>query len=109
MGQLVFDVMEHTAPGAVVCLTGVSSGGRQLAVDAGSLNRQMVLENEVVFGSVNANRAHYEAGAEALAKADHGWLARLISRRVPLEQWSDALVRQPDDVKAVIDFTAAKR
>jgi glucose 1-dehydrogenase len=104
VGQLVFDVMAHTAPGAVVCLTGVSSGGRQLSVDAGSLNRQMVLENEVVFGSVNANRAHYQAGADALARADPDWLGRLISRRVPLEHWADALTRQPDDVKAIIDF-----
>ena len=30
----------------------------------------MVLQNDVVFGSVNANRTHYEAGAAALAAAD---------------------------------------
>ena len=70
VGQLVFDAMEHVGPGGVVCLTGVSSGGRTLDVDAGSLNRSMVLENEAVVGSVNANRRHYEAGAAALAKAD---------------------------------------
>src|SRR5947208_7386660 len=45
VGQLVFDVMEHTAPGAIICLTGVSSGGRSLGVDAGALNREMVLGN----------------------------------------------------------------
>jgi hypothetical protein len=32
-----------------------------------------------------------------------GWLGRLITRRVPLANWADALVRQPDDVKAVIE------
>jgi threonine dehydrogenase-like Zn-dependent dehydrogenase len=107
VGQLVFDAMGHVAPGAVVCLTGVSSGGRQLEVDAGSLNRSMVLENEVVVGSVNANRRHYEAGAEALARADREWLSRLVSRRVPLERWSDALARQPDDVKVVIEVAGS--
>ena len=37
-----------------------------------------------MFGSVNANRRHYEMAAEALQRADRGWLGRLISRRVPL-------------------------
>jgi threonine dehydrogenase-like Zn-dependent dehydrogenase len=104
VGQLVFDAMEHTAPGGVVCLTGVSSGGRQLSIDAGLLNRSMVLENEAVVGSVNANRRHYQAGADALAKADRSWLERLITRRVPLTQWSQALQHSDDDVKVVIDL-----
>ncbi len=103
VGQLVFDAMEHVAPGGVVCLTGVSSGGRELGVDAGSLNRTMVLENESVVGSVNANRRHYEQGAAALAKADRGWLGRLITRRVPLASWDQALARGDDDVKVVIE------
>ena len=106
VGQVVFEVMEHAAAGGVVCLTGVSSGGRQLGVDAGAINRTMVLENEAVVGSVNANRRHYQAGADALAKADHAWLERLITRRVALAQWSDALERQPDDVKVVIEVNA---
>jgi threonine dehydrogenase-like Zn-dependent dehydrogenase len=103
VGSLVFDAMEHIGPGGVVCLTGVSSGGRTVGVDAGTLNRTMVLENEAVVGSVNANRRHYEAAADALARADHDWLARLVSRRVPLAQWQQALDRQPDDVKVVIE------
>jgi glucose 1-dehydrogenase len=63
----------------------------------------MVLENEAVVGSVNANRRHYQLGAEALAKADRAWLERVVSRRVPLEDWAKALDRQPDDVKVVIE------
>ena len=50
----------------------------------------MVLENDVVFGSVNANRRHYRAAADALAKADKDWLGRLITRRVPLDRWQEA-------------------
>ncbi len=63
-----------------------------------------MLENDVVFGSVNANRRHYEARAAALARADKSWLSRLITRRVPLASWEQALQRQPHDVKVVIDF-----
>ncbi len=103
--ELVFDVMEHTAPDGIVCLTGVSSAGRTVHVDPGALNRTMVLENDVVFGSVNANRRHWEAAAEALAKADRGWLESLVTRRVSLDDWSGALDRRPGDVKTVIDFS----
>ncbi len=41
----------------------------------------MVLENSVIFGSVNANRKHWEKAKEALLKADRKWLSRLISRK----------------------------
>jgi hypothetical protein len=64
----------------------------------------MVLNNDVVFGSVNANRRHYELAAAALDRADKAWLGRLISRRVPLKNWQEALENRPDDIKVVIDF-----
>jgi glucose 1-dehydrogenase len=102
VGTLVFDAIEHVGPNGVVCLTGVSSGGHPLDIDAGTLNRNTVLENEAVVGSVNANRRHYEAGAAALAKADRSWLERLVTRRVPLADWPKALDRAPDDVKVVV-------
>ncbi|MBI1798746.1 MAG: glucose 1-dehydrogenase [Candidatus Eisenbacteria bacterium] len=104
VASLVLDVLERGAPGSIVCLAGVSSGGHALPIDLGALNRDMVLENQVVFGSVNANRRHYQQAATALAAANPAWLARLITRRVPLDRWTDALTRRPDDVKPVIEF-----
>jgi glucose 1-dehydrogenase len=104
VGQLVVDTMQHNAPNAVVCLTGVSSGGRTLGVDAGAMNREMVLQNDVVFGSVNANRRHYQAGAEALARADRDWLGHLITRRTSLDGWREAVDPRPDDVKNIIEL-----
>lgn len=74
------------------------------SVDIGSANRQVVLENDLVFGSVNANRSHYEAAATALGGADPAWLAGLITRRVPLPSWADALAPRPDDVKVVVEL-----
>jgi threonine dehydrogenase-like Zn-dependent dehydrogenase len=102
--HLVFDVMANTASAGIVCLTGVTSAGRHVSVDAGRLNRDIVLENDVVFGSVNANLRHYELAADALAAADAGWLERLITRRVPLDEFAEALEPRPDDVKVVIDL-----
>jgi len=104
VGQLVMDVMQHCAPNAIVCLTGISSGHHTVAADADALNKELVLTNEVVFGSVNAGRQHYEQAAEALARADRSWLERLITRRVPMPSWPEALNRQPDDVKVVVDL-----
>jgi len=102
--QLVLDVIGRMAGDGIVCLTGVSSGGRTLPFDSGAFNRGMVLQNDVVFGSVNANRDHYEAGAKALAKADRAWLGRLVSRRVPLSRWREAFERRDDDIKVVLTF-----
>jgi threonine dehydrogenase-like Zn-dependent dehydrogenase len=88
----------------IICLTGVSSAGTASSVDPGLLNRNMVLQNSVLFGSVNANRHHYELAAGALAQADPDWLSGLITRQVPLGQWADAYTRQPGDIKTVLDF-----
>ncbi|MEU4797960.1 glucose 1-dehydrogenase [Streptomyces sp. NPDC023327] len=102
VGSLVFEAMAGTATYGVVCLTGVSPTGRRLSVDAGSLNRDLVLENDVVVGSVNANLRHYHQGAKALTKADRGWLERMITRRVPLERAAEAFIPQDDDIKVVL-------
>jgi threonine dehydrogenase-like Zn-dependent dehydrogenase len=101
---VVLDVMRSNAPGAVTCLVGVSAAGRRVPVDVGSLNRILVLENDVVFGSVNANRRHYEQAAAALAAADPAWLDALITRRVRWDVWKSALHREVEDVKVVIEL-----
>ena len=102
--QALLEVGPQHVRQRIMCLTGVSSAGAESAVDPGLLNRNMVLQNSVLFGSVNANRHHYELGAKALAQADPGWLAGLITRQVPIGQWADAYSRQPDDIKTVLTF-----
>ena len=102
--EVVVEAIQSTTPGAVVCLTGVSPRGRTLSVDVGSLNDEIVLENDVALGSVNANHRHFRSAADALARADHDWLEGLITRRVPLARWAEALDRRPEDIKTVIDF-----
>lgn len=104
---VVLDAIRRSSPSGVTCLTGVSSGGRTVELDVAAVNRRIVLENDVVFGSVNANRSHYEEATTALADADPTWLARLVTRRVPLDSWTDGLVRRPGDVKVVVDLGSA--
>lgn len=101
--SVVMETFTCRALDSVTCLTGVSSTGRTEPVDVGSINRSLVLGNESVFGSVNANRSHYEAAVTALEKADSGWLQRLVTRRVPLADFRDAFQRQDNDVKVVLE------
>lgn len=106
-GPVVFGAIANTATYGIVCLTGVSPVGRRLSVDAGAVNRELVLENDAIIGSVNANLRHYHQAADALAKADEDWLVRLITRRVPLRHAEDAFAAQRDDVKVVITLDDA--
>jgi threonine dehydrogenase-like Zn-dependent dehydrogenase len=103
-GELAFQALRRVQPNGVVALAGISGSDRTYPVEADALNKRMVLENIALFGSVNANRRHYEAAASALAAADPRWLGRLITRRMPFDGWSSALERQPDDVKTIIQI-----
>jgi glucose 1-dehydrogenase len=103
VAELVAGAMQHTAPGAIVCLAGVASS-RTLSVDVGALNNELVLENDVVFGSVNANRRHFEQAVKSLTEGDQDWLRGLITRTVPLDRWTQALEKGDDDIKVVVEF-----
>ncbi|MCD6074307.1 MAG: alcohol dehydrogenase catalytic protein [Rhodospirillales bacterium] len=104
--SVVLKVMTLSAPSGIVCLTGAPARERIVSLDLGQFSREMVTENSVIFGSVNANRRHFELAADALARADKDWLARLISRRVPVDDWRAALGRRAGEVKVVLEFDA---
>lgn len=105
-GQVVFEVVRKVARNGIVCLAGLSSGKRVVEFSAGELNDRLVLENTVVFGSVNANRRHYAAAVAALERAPLAWLERLITRRVAPQRFADAFTRGPEDVKVIFEWAA---
>ncbi|MBI1379183.1 MAG: alcohol dehydrogenase catalytic domain-containing protein [Frankiales bacterium] len=107
VGQVIVDVIKAVGAGGVVCLTGVGSGGRTTGLEAADVATELVLQNNVVVGSVNANRRHFYRAAEALARADRDWLGRLVSRSVAPEHVQDAFQRGPDDIKVVVQFSDA--
>lgn len=96
-------LLPQVAPDALICLTGVGASRKQ-EFDIGLFNRNMVLNNGAVFGTVNANLRHYQMAADALARADRDWLSRLITRRVPLERYAEAFDGRKGDIKVVIEF-----
>jgi threonine dehydrogenase-like Zn-dependent dehydrogenase len=103
--DLAIEILCRPRGGAsIVCLAGVSTDARSVPFDAGCFNRSMVLQNDVVFGAVGANRLHYLAAARALAAADPRWLGGLIARRVPFARWREAFERRKGDIKVVLLF-----
>jgi len=103
-GEVIADSVQAIAPGGVVCLTGVGSGGRTVGLMTADVASRVVLRNNVVVGSVNANKRHWYKAGQVLARADRAWLACLVTRRVPPEDFMSALHRQPDDIKVVVQF-----
>lgn len=103
---VVVGMLDRSGPAAVTCLMGMTPGTAVTPLDVAAWSRCLVRQNGVVFGSVNANRRHYQAAAEALAVADPQGLAALITRGVPLERYAEAFRRLTGDVKVVIDFAA---
>jgi threonine dehydrogenase-like Zn-dependent dehydrogenase len=102
--KVIAQAVAGSAPGSIVCLTGLGGAQHAASFDVATLNQSMVLENRVVFGTVNANLRHYHAAARALARADRAWLERLITRRVALEDWQAAYEKRDGDVKTVLIF-----
>ena len=98
-GAVVLDVMARTAPDGIVCLAGVSSGGRKIDFDIGDFNRSDGAGERrgVRLGQrqpppLSRRRRRARQGRQA-------WLARLITRRVPLSRWREAFEHRDDDIK----------
>ena len=103
VGKVIADAILGVGAGGVVCLTGIGSGGA-LGTTA-DVAAAAVLNNVVVVGSVNANKRHWYKAGLALARADRMWLAGLITRREKPEDFKQALERQPEDIKVIIQFS----
>ncbi len=107
VGQVIADSIRFIGAGGIVCLTGVGSGGGTSGLDTADAAAAAVLKNNVVVGSVNANKRHWYKAGEALARADRSWLAKLLTRREPPADFARALQRKPNDIKVVIQFAEA--
>ncbi|TCC36022.1 glucose 1-dehydrogenase [Kribbella speibonae] len=103
-GQLVFDCASLLPPAGVMCLAGIRPGPATVDVQLDALVRQLVVRNAALVGTVNAGKRHYADAVDVLLAADRTWLQQLITRTVPLSEWPDALVREPEDIKVVVDL-----
>ena len=74
VGQVIADSIQAIGSGGTVCLTGVGHGGVVTADATADIAASAVLNNNVIVGSVNANKRHWYRAGEILARADRaGW------------------------------------
>lgn len=106
VGRVVADCLRLLGPGGVLCLTGISPSQDAIDVQLDALSRQLVIRNAALVGSVNAAKRHYADAVDLLVAADQTWLDRLITRRVPLSDWTQALAKDATDIKVVVDLGA---
>lgn len=94
-------------PDGVCVLASVTGGEFKIQFDVAHWNREMVLDNRVVIGTVNAARRHFEAGVRDITSAEArfpGWLERMITRRLPVADAGQAFQKGPSDIKSVLRF-----
>jgi threonine dehydrogenase-like Zn-dependent dehydrogenase len=107
--EMVVPATRLLGPNGVCVLSSVTGGERMLDVNVAAWNREMVLGNRLVFGTVNAGRRHFESGVRDMEAAHErfpGWLERLLSRRLAYTEAASALDRRPEDIKTVLEFAS---
>ncbi len=105
--SLDFDLVDLLGRNGALVLTGIpDAGAPPTSVRAGRLLRNLVLENQAVLGSVNANRSYFEAGIRDLTVFEQRWpgaLASMITARRPLADFAELLAaHDPGSMKSVL-------
>jgi threonine dehydrogenase-like Zn-dependent dehydrogenase len=105
VSTVAFQAMAVLGNNGVLCLTGVSGGNKQITILGDVINLGLVLGNRTVLGSVNANRRYFESGVRHFQEAEQRWpgvFQKLITRRVPFNEYRSALDRRPEDIKTLL-------
>ena len=91
--QLMADSVGLLRRGGVACLLGIDGREQTVTLDGRLIGVDAVLQNRVVFGSVNAQRQDWLAGVAALDRARVRWqdaLEQIVGLRVPLDRFAEA-------------------
>lgn len=99
--------IEALGPGGICVLASVTRGSRPITVDIATVNRNLVLGNRVILGTVKAGRRHFEMAVrdlETIESRRPGWLAALVTRRLPFERALEAMARTGEEIKTVLQF-----
>jgi threonine dehydrogenase-like Zn-dependent dehydrogenase len=111
VAHLEFDLLSALGTNGVYVVTGVPGGDRPIEIDGATLMRKLVLGNQVVVGSVNASRSHFEAAVQDLERARDRWgdaIEKIITHRLSYTEFADALTSHPaDEVKTVLEWATA--
>jgi glucose 1-dehydrogenase len=104
--QLMADALGLLGRSGVACLLGIDGREQTVELEGRVIGLDTVLENRVLFGSVNAHHQDWLAGVEALDTARQafpGALEQLIGLRVPLDRFADAFAFRGGKATLVLD------
>lgn len=104
---LALEAMRAIGPNGVVCLISVTGGQRTVEIDAVRVNRNLVLGNGLVFGTVSSGARDFEAAIGDLGAIQERWpgfLDSLVDRRLTLEEAPAALEEKLPGLKTVVDL-----
>ncbi|MGH9411552.1 MAG: glucose 1-dehydrogenase [Vicinamibacterales bacterium] len=104
---VAFSAMSLLALNGVLCLLSVTGGHAESDEPIDVINQRLVLGNRVVFGSVNANKRHFQHGVEdfvAIEKAWPGALQRMLTDRIPWEQHRRWFTERGSGIKATLEI-----
>ena len=108
IASLEFNLLDALARNGVYVLTGIPGGDHPLQIDGPELVRQLVLDNQVMVGSVNAARGHFQMAVDDLSQARLRWgahVAALITNHYPSSQFAELVANHPPDaIKEVIEW-----
>jgi glucose 1-dehydrogenase len=108
VAQLEFNLLDALGKNGVYVLTGIPGGDRPLQLDGAELIRRLVLGNQVMIGSVNASRGHFQMAVDDLVRARLAWgdhVARLISHHRPHAEFQAVLSsHEADEIKVVLEW-----
>jgi threonine dehydrogenase-like Zn-dependent dehydrogenase len=106
---LEFNILDALALNGAYVLTGIPGGDRPLQIPGASLVRQLVLDNQIMLGSVNAAHGHFQMGASDLKQAHLRWgahLDQLITERYTPGQFAGSVDHhEADSIKQVVEWT----
>ena len=105
--RLAFETMQSLGANSVFVFTGVPGRKAPVQVDTDTWMRNLVLRNQIVFGTVNAGRDAFEAAIQDVDAFLKRWpetVRALISGRYPVESYRDLLLGRPGGIKNVLAF-----
>ena len=108
IAALEFNLLDALALNGVYVITGIPGGDHPLQIQGAELVRQLVLDNQVMLGSVNAARGHFQMGADDLFQAHLRWgnhIAALITNRYTYSQFTASVSHHsPNAIKEVVEW-----
>ena len=97
--------MEHLGTNGVCILTGVPGRKAPAAMDTDALMRNLVLKNQVVYGTVNAGADAYEAAIRDLSLFMGKWpeaVRQLITGRYSIDEYETLFLGNPGGIKNLV-------